>query len=177
MRRLSANPENLVILRDFNENQPGQPQPELRRRGLQPPYSQLVKFTSWLAAKSPALHGDPGDRASERAWRDDLVAHGYDARRGQQFSGSPDSPDVICAQLSGLHFEVKAVERLNVNEAIAQAVEDAGDKIPIVAHKRNRGEWLVTMRANDWFKMLAKARPASAAAVQKVEQTPSKCAI
>jgi hypothetical protein len=26
----------------------------------------------------------------ERQWRDELRAHGYDARRGQQFSGSPD---------------------------------------------------------------------------------------
>jgi hypothetical protein len=99
-------------------------------------------------------------KRGERAWRDELVAHGYDARRGRQFSGSPDSPDVICHQLSGFHFEVKAVERLNVNEAMAQAIDDAGDKIPVVAHKRNRSEWLVTMRASDWFKMLAKVRPA-----------------
>ncbi len=116
-------------------------------------------------------------KRGERAWRDELVAHGYHARRGQQLCGSPDSPDVVCPQLSGFHFEVKAVERLNVNEAITHAVEDAGDKIPVVAHKRNRSEWLVTMRASDWFQMLATARPASAAAVQTVEQKPSKCAI
>lgn len=98
-------------------------------------------------------------KRGERAWRDELVGHGYDAWRGRQFSGSPESPDVICPELSGFHFEVKAVERLNVNEAMAQAVRDAGDKIPVVAHKRNRSEWLVTMRASDWFKMLAKAWP------------------
>jgi Holliday junction resolvase len=71
-------------------------------------------------------------KRGERGWRDELVAHGYDARRGQQFSGSPDSPDVVCPQLSGFHFEVKAVERLTVNEAMAQAVEDAGDKTPAI---------------------------------------------
>jgi hypothetical protein len=97
-------------------------------------------------------------KRGERAWRDELVANGYDARRGRQFSGTPDSPDVVCPQLSAFHFEVKSVERLNVNEAMAQAVEDAGDKIPVVAHKRNRGEWLVTMRASDWFEMLARVR-------------------
>jgi hypothetical protein len=30
-------------------------------------------------------------KRGERAWRDELRAAGYDARRGQQFSGSPDS--------------------------------------------------------------------------------------
>ena len=55
-------------------------------------------------------------------------------------------------------MEVKAVEHLNVNEAMAQAVGDAGEKIPIVAHKRNRGGWLVTMRAGDWFKLPAKSQ-------------------
>jgi hypothetical protein len=102
-------------------------------------------------------------KRGERAWRDELVAHGYSARRGQQFSGSPDSPDVVCPDLPGFHFEVKTVEHLNLAKAMAQAVADAGEKIPIVAHKRNRGDWLVTLRASDWFKMLAEAKPADAA--------------
>ena len=54
--------------------------------------------------------------------------------------------------------KVKAVERLNVNQAMAQAVADAGEKTPVVAHKRNRGDWLVTMRASDWFKMVAETQ-------------------
>jgi hypothetical protein len=95
-------------------------------------------------------------KRGERAWRDELIAQGYSARRGQQFSGTPDSPDVVYRDLPGFHFEVKAVQRLNVNEAMAQAVADAGQKIPVVAHKRNRGDWLVTMRANDWFKVLVR---------------------
>jgi hypothetical protein len=81
-------------------------------------------------------------KRGERAWRDELMAQGYNARRGQQFSGSPDSPDVVCTDLPGLHFEVKAVERLNVNEAMAQAVGDARSKVPVVAHKRNRASGL-----------------------------------
>lgn len=97
-------------------------------------------------------------KRGERAWRDELIAHGYSARRGQQFSGTPDSPDVVCPGLAGIHFEVKAVERLNVNEAMAQAVGDAGGKTPVVAHKRNRGAWMVTMRADDWFKLLGQLK-------------------
>ena len=96
-------------------------------------------------------------KRGERAWRDELLAHGYQARRGQQFSGSPDSPDVVCPDLPGLHFEVKVVEKLNLGQAMDQAARDASARIPVVAHKRNRGPWLVTMRADDWFKMLATA--------------------
>ncbi len=98
-------------------------------------------------------------KRGERGWRDELVAHGYNARRGQQFSGSPDSPDVVCDSLPGFHFEVKAVERLNINQAMSQSIDDAGHKIPVVAHKKNRGDWLVTMRASDWFELLARAQP------------------
>jgi len=39
-------------------------------------------------------------KRGERQWRDELRANGYAARRGQQFSGSPDSPDVICDGLT-----------------------------------------------------------------------------
>lgn len=96
---------------------------------------------------------DKGKRG-ERAWRDELRANGYDARRGQQFCGSPDSPDVICDALAFLHFEVKCVERLNIEEAMEQARRDAGAKVPIVAHKRNHRRWLVTMDAETFFRFL-----------------------
>jgi len=136
-------------------------------------------FVRWVQV--PIVRGTPVDHSlaglgsygmnsckkgkrGERAWRDELRAHGYEARRGQQFCGSPNSPDVICADLPGLHFEVKAVERLNIHEAMAQAIEDAGEKRPVVAHKRDRGDWLVTMKADDWFKLLAKTQPGRAGA-------------
>lgn len=93
-------------------------------------------------------------KRGERAWRDELRANGYDARRGQQFSGSPDSPDVICDSLPWAHFEVKAVERLNVEAAMNQARRDAGAKVPFVAHKRNHCRWLVTMDAEVFFRAL-----------------------
>ena len=70
---------------------------------------------------------------------------GYsDTQRGQQFHGGIDSPDV--KGLPGIHVEVKRVERLNIHEAMAQAM-------PIVAHRRNRDGWLITMRADDWFNL------------------------
>ena len=44
------------------------------------------------------------------------------------------------------------MERLDLEGAMAQARHDAPPwEYPIVAHRRNNCEWLVTMRAEDWF--------------------------
>lgn len=76
--------------------------------------------------------------------------HGIAARRGQQYSGE-GGDDVV--GLPGIHVEVKRVERLNLWEAMAQAIRDShGDK-PIVAHRKNGAGWLVTMPAEDWLEL------------------------
>jgi hypothetical protein len=91
----------------------------------------------------------------ERAWRDKLRSFGYDAERGQQRAGGPDSPDVKCPQLDWIHFEVKCVEALNIHNAIAQAQRDAAShQVPVVAHKRNRGPWLVTLLADQFLNII-----------------------
>jgi hypothetical protein len=93
-------------------------------------------------------------KRGERQWRDELRAQGFQARRGQQFCGSAESPDVVCEELAWVHFEVKAVERLNIEDAMEQARRDAGQKVPIVAHRRRFRPWLVTMDAETFFKLL-----------------------
>lgn len=79
--------------------------------------------------------------------------HGFEnARRGQQYSGINGDADVV--GLEGIHIEVKRVERLNIEEALQQSIRDSKeDEIPIVAHRRNREEWKITMRADDFFKL------------------------
>lgn len=82
-----------------------------------------------------------------------LKEHGFDARRGQQFKGTPDSPDVV--GLPGHHIEVKRVELLNVSTAFKQAKADAGKlDIPIVFHRKNGEPWLVTLEAKDYLQVL-----------------------
>ncbi len=84
------------------------------------------------------------------AW---LRERGYSARRGQQFSGSPESPDVVCLDVP-FHFEVKRAERIRLYAAMAQAIADAGDNVPVVAHRRNRGEWLAVLHLKDLIALL-----------------------
>lgn len=93
-------------------------------------------------------------KRGELEWAHYLADQGFAAKRGQQFSGSPDSPDVICPDLAHIHWEVKRVEHLNLIDAMSQAIGDAGDKTPIVAHRRNNAPWLITMRADDLIKIL-----------------------
>jgi hypothetical protein len=93
----------------------------------------------------------------EREWRDQLKEAGFSARRGQQFSGGTDSPDVVCPSLPSVHWEVKRVESGNPYGWMVQAVEDAGSKIPVVAHKRNGRPWLCIIPADHFLDILRRS--------------------
>lgn len=93
-------------------------------------------------------------KVGEREFASLLREHGFDARRGQQFSGGADSPDVVSEALAWLHVEVKRVQNLNLTDACVQAEGDCGGKPWIVAHRRNHAPWLITMRAETFFQLL-----------------------
>ena len=71
-----------------------------------------------------------------------------DARRGRQFSGSDDSPDIV-AEIEDLHFEVKRAESIRLYDALDQASSDAGENVPVVLHKQNRKPWVAIVRLDD----------------------------
>lgn len=101
----------------------------------------------------------------EREFRDVLRAHGFEARRGQQFAGGGDSPDVI-SNVPGVHWEVKRVQAGNPYDWLEQAIADALGKIrngntathnrptPIVAHRRNGKDWIAILRMDDLIQLL-----------------------
>ena len=91
--------------------------------------------------------------AGERELAGILQQYGYQIEREgtKTFGAVPD-----LTGLPGIHIEVKRVERLNVPEAMKQAVKDSvwfRDGAPTVFHRRNREGWLVTMRLEDWVKL------------------------
>jgi hypothetical protein len=61
---------------------------------------------------------------------------GVTARRGVQYQGGPDSPDVVLEGVP-VHVECKRVESLALYPALEQATADAGVKVPVVWHRRN----------------------------------------
>ena len=100
-------------------------------------------------------------RAGELELAQLLQGYGYDVQPGQAVSYGA-TPDLV--GLSGVHIECKRNERLNVPEAMAQAVRDTDrfrDGAPAVFHRRNRSGWLVTMRLPDWMKMYQKVEKSS----------------
>ena len=87
-----------------------------------------------------------------------LIRHGFKARRGQQFKGTEDSPDVI-ANIP-FHIEVKFRESLNLHKAMEQAASEApSNTVPMIYHRKNRTEPLVTMRADDWAELVKAVHP------------------
>ena len=79
---------------------------------------------------------------------------GVTARRGVQFQGSPDSPDVV-TNIPNVHFECKRSERIRLYEALEQAASDAGaEKIPVVCHRQNNKPWVVVVRLDDLPKLV-----------------------
>jgi hypothetical protein len=110
-------------------------------------------------------------KVGEREFAALLRENGFLAHRGQQFSGSPESPDVVCEALAWLHVEVKRVQNLNLTDACVQAEGDQTrsglngmKKLAwIVAHRRNHAPWLITMRAETFFQLLRGELPPVAA--------------
>jgi hypothetical protein len=97
--------------------------------------------------------GCRGELEASKVW-----AHvmGGKARRGQQFAGGTDSPDVI-SDYPGIHLEVKRTERGNPYDWLAQARRDARGKCPVVLHRRNNQPWLLIMELSDAPKFLLEA--------------------
>ena len=81
---------------------------------------------------------------------------GYDCNRTAQFKGNTGRADDI-EGIDYIHAEVKFVEKLNLMEAMNQAVRDslASDRkaMPTLFHKKNYHELMVTMRFTDWIKL------------------------
>ena len=82
-----------------------------------------------------------------------LRTYGFNTRRGQQFKGGGDSPDVM--GLPGVHIECKRVQNLNIEKAMVQSRTDAEetDDVPVVIHRRDREKWKVTMDLDEFMKM------------------------
>lgn len=92
-------------------------------------------------------------KRGERELANALKTLGHDTRRGQQYSGTETSADVV--GLPGIHIECKRAETLRLYEALEQAERDAGSSgdLPAVFHRKNGKPWVVIMALRDWAKL------------------------
>ena len=90
----------------------------------------------------------------ERAVASRLRDEGYEARRSAQYCGNTgDAADVV--GLPGIHIEAKHQEQMRLYDWYEQAERDAqksGD-IPVVIHKKNNAEILVTMNFKSFIQL------------------------
>lgn len=96
-------------------------------------------------------------KVGEREWVHVLRDHGYDAHRTQQHKGSKDSFDVVSlgASLCPVAlWEVKRRQAFNLHDTTEQARTEAAGELFAVAHRKNGKRWLVTMDAEEFFRLL-----------------------
>lgn len=86
--------------------------------------------------------------------------YGYDdSRRTAQYCGNTgDASDVV--GLPGIHVEAKHQEQMRLYDWIDQAKRDSKDtgNIPVVFHKKNNAEILVTMQFDSFMKLYKEYR-------------------
>lgn len=78
--------------------------------------------------------GARGERELARILRE----YGYDCRRGQQYCGANGDADVV--GLEGIHIECKRVERLNLEDALADFMRLYRDYEPPVPFADKAGD-------------------------------------
>lgn len=102
---------------------------------------------------------EKGKRGERQAAKAVSAALEVRCRRGVQYQGGAESAD-IQVEIPGVHWEVKFVEREAVRQWMRQAEQDAGDKVPVVLHRKSRAPWLVTLpleRVHEFALRLAEA--------------------
>ena len=74
------------------------------------------------------VKGKRAEIEAAKAWSE---IFGVPMHRGQQHAGGADSPDI--KGQPGVHIEVKRVEKLNLENAMAQSIAESGaGEVPIV---------------------------------------------
>lgn len=99
--------------------------------------------------------------AGEREFAAYLRDYGYAARRGQQFSGHPDAPDVVTDLDDQVFFDVKRTEVTAPLKWLAKAAEDSGDKkrLHVIAWRKNGAEWVAMLPMKQLMLLICALHP------------------
>jgi len=98
-----------------------------------------------MKAKSAQRKGKTGEVEAARILSEIL---GVPVRResGPYLPGF-SHPDV--SRIGELHFEIKRRKFLDLTAWLRQAAQDAQGRVPVVVHRPNRAEWMLTIHLND----------------------------
>jgi len=100
---------------------------------------------------------------------------GWDVRRSVQYCGDAGDSDLIAVQAPSLFIESKLVQNLNLHKAMSLAVQQAGGMTPAVFHRKDRTEWLVTVRLEDMREFVSLMEKALSSTLRELpeEKSPS----
>ena len=108
-----------------------------------------------------AINSRQKGKRVERNFCHHAKEQGYSsARRTAQVCGAAKSvhgdgvADVIIDELPNIHFEIKGGAVIRLYDAVSQVRADKGAKCGVIAHKRDHGEWLFTMTADDFWGLI-----------------------
>ncbi len=85
---------------------------------------------------------------------------GFVARRGRQFKGTPDSPDVVVEDFP-FQVESKFVQNLSLFKALQKAQEDANSGAACVIWKKNGERPVICMDLEEFLSYLKGVRDAA----------------
>lgn len=115
--------------------------------------------------KASREKGKRGEREASNFFKE----YGYDTKRGVQYHGGPDSPDV--AGLPDVHLEVKRVQALRLYDALSQSEADSGEsEFPVVMHRKDREQWVIIQPIEDWMLLYEGAEELYRKSGQKAER-------
>ena len=78
-------------------------------------------------------------------------------RRSQQFKGDKTAADLTCDGLPGIMVEVKRRQSMNLHSVMKKSLEDCiEDQTPVIIHRKDNEEWLLTVRLEDLPDMMWK---------------------
>jgi Holliday junction resolvase len=101
-----------------------------------------------------AINSKEKGKRFERSLASKFKEYGYEARRTAQYCGNTgDASDVV--GLPGIHIEAKHQERMQLYDWMDQAKRDSAGtgNLPVVFHKKNNAEILVTMQFETFMKL------------------------
>ena len=82
------------------------------------------------------------------------------ARRAQQYCGHETAADLVCEGLEGVMVEVKRRQSMNIHKVMAESLAHCrGAMLPVILHRKDNEEWLLTIRLDDLPKALEKFNP------------------
>lgn len=109
----------------------------------------LLMESKKIKIKKKKINSKKKGGRGEREFSEFLRQRGFEARRGVQYQGSPDSPDIV-HNIEGIHIEVKRVESLSLYPSLDQAIKDCGDDVPVVAYRKSNHDWVTILKADDF---------------------------